>query len=136
MKRFLFLLTVVLLLGVGCKKDPKLSEFIIGKWVSQNFEFINSQTGDSQMGYFIITINSNNTCVASQIISAGAQSAISPTAGYTINNGKDQIKLDLPILDPVVGTEYYNILWKDGGNTMSWTPGDGTSNVSFLWTRN
>jgi hypothetical protein len=134
-KRSFLLFTILLLTGVSCKKDPKLSEFIIGKWASQEFILINSQTGDSRNGYFIITINTNNTCVVSQIISAGAQSFISPTAGYTITKGRDQIKLDQPILDPQVGTEFYNVLWKDGGNTMSWAPGDGTSTVSFLWTR-
>ena len=134
-RRLLFLFTILLLPVAGCKKDPKLSEFLIGKWASQEFVLINSQTGYPQNGYFIITINANNTCVVSQIISAGAQSFTSPTAGYTITKVRDQIKLDQPILDPQVGKEYYNVLWKDGGNTMSWAPGDGTSTVSFLWTR-
>ncbi len=135
MKRLLFLLFIILLPGAGCKKETKLSEFIIGKWESQQFEFTNSETGNSQPGYFVITINANNTVVASQIISAGAQTATSPTVGYKINDSRDQITLVQPILDPKVGTEVYNVLWKNGGNIMSWSPGDGTSTTSFLWTR-
>jgi hypothetical protein len=135
MKRLLILFVIVLQFGAGCKKDTKLSEFMIGKWDSQEFGFIDSQTGSSQKGFFTITINANNTVVASQIISAGAQTATSPTVGYKINNSRDQITLDQPILDPQVGTEVYNVLWKNGGNTMSWTPGDGTSTTSFLWTK-
>ena len=131
----MFLFVIVLLLGASCKKDTKLSEFIIGKWGSQEFQFINSQTGNSQSGYLTITINSNNTIVASQIISAGAQTVTSPSVGYKINNSRDQITFDQAILDPQVGTEVYNVLWKDGGNTMSWSPGDGTSTTSFLWTK-
>ena len=57
------------------------------------------------------------------------------SVGYKINDSRDQITLDQPILDPQVGTEVYNLLWKKGGNTMSWTPGDGTSTTSFLWTK-
>jgi hypothetical protein len=135
MKRLLFLFVIVFLVGASCKKDIKLSEFIIGKWESQEFEFINSQTGNFQTGYFIITINANNTIVASQIISVGAQTATSPSVGYKINDSRDQIILDQPILDPQVGTEVYNLLWKKGGNMMSWTPGDGTSTTSFFWTK-
>jgi len=119
MKRLLILFVIVLQFGAGCKKDTKLSEFMIGKWDSQEFGFIDSQTGSSQKGFFTITINANNTVVASQIISAGAQTATSPTVGYKINNSRDQITLDQPILDPQVGTEVYNVLWKNGGNTMS-----------------
>ena len=64
-----------------------------------------------------------------------SQTATSPSVGYKINDSRDQITLDQPILDPQVGTEVYNLLWKKGGNTMSWTPGDGTSTTSFLWTK-
>jgi hypothetical protein len=135
MKRLLFFFVIVLLLGASCKKDTKLSEFIIGKWQSQEFVFINSQAGNSQMGYFIVTINTNNTFIASLLISAGAQTATSPSVGYKINDSRDQITLDQPILDPQVGTEVYNVLWKNGGNIMSWSPGDGTSTNSFLWTK-
>jgi hypothetical protein len=135
MKRLLFLFLIVLLTVAGCKKETKLSDFIIGKWESQEFQFINSQTGSSQAGYLTITVNSNNTIVASQIISAGSQTATSPSAGFKINESSDQITLDQPILDPKVGTSVYNILWKKGGNTMSWSPGDGTSTTSFLWTK-
>ncbi len=134
-KKLLFLFIIAFQLGASCKKDTKLSEFIIGKWDSQEFGFTNSQTGNSQMGFFKIIISTNNTIVASQIISAGAQTATSLSVGYKMNESRDQIILDKPILDPRVGTVVYNILWKSEGNTMSWTPGDGTSTTSFLWTK-
>ena len=136
MKRLLMLCVALILIGIGCKKETKLSEFVIGNWKSQELNL-----GTLTLGYFNATINVNNTYVLKFTLSDGSQSVTCPSAGYTINDGKNQITIDQPQFNPqtpVSGTTTFNVLWKAGDNTMTWTPTDATGDnppPTIVWTK-
>jgi hypothetical protein len=133
MKRLLFLFVTVLLFGVGCEKDAKLSEFAIGNWVSQELVL-----GDSPLGVFTATIKTTNKYVLKFTLSESGQFITCPEAGYTIDDGKSQITIDQPTFDPenpATGTQTFDVTWKDGENTMTWTPPSGSDAPVLVWTR-
>ena len=127
--------TAFLLLGVSCKKDTKLSEFVVGNWKSQELNL-----GNSPLGYFNVTIEANNKYVLKFTLSDGSQSLTCPETGYTIDDGKNQIIIDQPTFDPQnpgTGTVSFDVLWKAGEKTMTWTPvaGSDGSQPTLVWTR-
>ena len=137
MKKLLsFLFITALLFGVDCKKETKLSEFVVGNWKSQNLTI-----SDMPFGYFTATIKANNTYVLTFVLADGSQSITCPSAGYTIDNGKNQITIDQPQFNPqtpVSGTTSFNVLWKAGENTMTWTPTDASGDnppPTLVWTK-
>lgn len=134
MKRILFLFVTVLLLGVGCTKDTKLSEFVVGNWKSQTLNL-----GDSPLGYFTATIKATNKYVLTFTLSDGSQSITCSEAGYTIDDGKNQIIIDQPTFDPqnpATGTQTFNVAWdKDVNGTMTWTPPSASDSPVLVWTR-
>jgi hypothetical protein len=138
MKKFLsFLFLTTFLLGVGCTKDTKLSEFVVGNWKSQTLTL-----GGTSFGYFTATIKTTNKYVLTFTLSDGSQSISCPEAGYTIDDGKNQITIDQPTFDPATpatGTVTFNVAWdKNVNGAMTWTPTDVTGSdppPTLVWTR-
>jgi hypothetical protein len=135
MKRLLFLFVTMLLLGVGCKKDTKLSEFAIGNWKSQEITL-----GNSPFGYFIATIKTTNKYVLTFTLSDGSQSITCPETGYTIDDAKNQITIDEPDFNPnddqtPTGTQTFDVEWNKDSRVMTWIPQNGGDAPTLVWTR-
>ena len=123
MKKVLFLITAMLFfLTTSCEKEIELSEFVIGDWKSQEMTL-----GESPIGYFIATINANNTYVLTFTLTDGSASISSDAVGYSVDNAKSQITITEPNFegeeqsgDPIMIT--FNVIWNSDGNSMTWTP--------------
>jgi hypothetical protein len=134
MKKVLFLVAVILMFGISCTKDTKLSEFVVGNWKSQTLTL-----GDSPLGYFTATIKATNKYVLKFTLSDESQSITCPEVGYTIDDGKNQITIDQPTFDPqnpATGTQTFDVSWdKDVNSTMTWTPPNNSDAPVLVWTR-
>ena len=136
MKRLLFLFITVLFLGVGCEKDTKLSEFVVGNWKSQTLNL-----GDSPLGSFTATIKATNKYSLTFTLSDGSQSISCPETGYTIDDAKSQIIITEPDFDTTdnevpTGTQTFDVTWTDGEKVMTWIPvNGGTDAPTLVWTR-
>ena len=135
MKKILFLL-VLILFTVSCKKDMKLSEFVIGNWKSQELTL-----GDSPLGYFDATIKAANKYVLKFTLSDESQTMTCPEVGYTVDDSKNQISITEPDFDPndgvtPTGTQTFDVEWNKDGKVMTWLPVDGgTDAPTLVWTR-
>ena len=114
----------------NCEKDKSLSDFVLGKWQSQEFPFGDVTgvfTSDFKSGSFTYTIKVGNTSVESS------------TARYTVDNKLNTITLPDPDFsgkksgDPIMRT--FNIEWAAKGRTMTWTPDANSGHDFFVWTR-
>jgi hypothetical protein len=136
MKKFAFLLvTMFLLFATSCEKETKLSDFVVGKWKSQELVL-----GDSPFGTFTATINANNTYVLTFTLSDGSASLTCPATGYTIDDAKSQIIINEPDFDPndnqtPTGTQTFDVEWSDGSKIMTWIPQSGGDAPTLVWTR-
>lgn len=126
MKKVLFFITAMLFfLTTSCEKEKvELSEFVIGDWKSQVMNL-----GDSPLGYFLATINANNTYVLTFTLSDGSASITTDPAAYSVDDVNSQITIAEPNFegeeqsgDPIMIT--FNVTWSPDGDTMTWTPAD------------
>jgi hypothetical protein len=119
----------------SCQKDEgmKLSEFVIGEWDSQEVLL-----GETPI-VFKVHINTDGNYVLS--LSDGTTAIILPEAWYTVDNGKSTITIQQPDFDSGDGVTptdevTFDVLWKEGGNSMTWTPVDNEDDTPVLiWTR-
>jgi hypothetical protein len=136
MKKFAFLfVTMLLLFATSCEKETKLSDFVVGKWKSQELVL-----GDSPFGTFTATINADNTYVLSFALSDGSASLTCPATGYTIDDAKSQITINEPDFDPndnqtPTGTQTFDVEWNKDSKVMSWLPQNGGDAPTLVWTR-
>lgn len=124
-----------LLFATSCEKDTKLSDFVVGKWKSQELVL-----GDSPFGTFTATINANNTYVLTFTLSDGSASLTCPATGYTIDDAKSQITIDEPDFDPndnqtPTGKQTFDVEWNKDSKVMSWLPLNGGDAPTLVWTR-
>lgn len=121
MKKVLFLLMAFLFLfTLSCEKEKvELSEFVVGNWKSQEMTL-----GDSPLGYFVATINANNTYVLTFTLTDGSASISTQPTGYSIDDENNQIIITEPNFDgeeqsgdPIMIT--FNVTWHPDGNTMT-----------------
>ena len=134
-KSLFFIVAMILLIGIGCEKDTKLSEFVVGNWKSQELNL-----GDSPLGSFTATIKSTNKYVLIFTLSDESMSLTCPEVGYTIDDSKNQITIEQPTFDPAnpaSGTVTFDVLWKEGETIMTWTPVAGSVDAppTLVWTR-
>jgi len=135
MKRLLFLFVTVLFLGVGCEKETKLSEFVVGNWKSQELVL-----GDSPFGTFTAVIKATNKYTLTFTLSDGSASISCPETGYTIDDAKSRIIITEPDFDPndgvtPTGTQTFDVTWKEGEKVMTWIPLSGGDAPTLVWTR-
>jgi len=140
MKKLAFLLIAMFFAFsfTSCEKDEPmlLSEYVIGEWQSQELVL-----GDSPFGTFTVVIKTTNKYVLTFTLSDNSQSISCPETGYSIDNVGSQISITEPDFDPndgetPTGTQTFDVTWIEGGNTMTWTPGNGGSDAPTLqWTR-
>jgi hypothetical protein len=136
MKKFGFLLvTMFLIFAISCEKETKLSDFVIGKWKSQELVL-----GDSPFGTFTATMNANNTYVLTFTLSDGSASLTCPATGYTIDDDKNQITIDEPDFDPndnqtPTGTQTFDVEWAKDSKIMTWIPQNGGDAPTLVWTK-
>jgi hypothetical protein len=134
-KSLFFVAAMILLIGISCEKDTKLSEFAIGNWKSQELTL-----GDSPFGSFTATIKTTNKYVLTFTLSDGSQSISCPETGYTIDDDKDQITITEPDFDTTdnevpTGTQTFDVTWKSGEKVMTWIPLSGGDAPTLVWTR-
>jgi hypothetical protein len=135
MKRLLFLFITVLFLGVGCEKETKLSEFVVGNWKSQELVL-----GDSPFGTFTAVIKATNKYTLTFTLSDESQSISCPETGYTIDDAKSQIIITEPDFDlndgvTPTGTQTFDVTWKEGDKVRTWIPLSGGDAPTLVWTR-
>jgi hypothetical protein len=124
-KLLMFGIALILLIGISCEKEKvELSEFVVGNWKSQEMTL-----GDSPLGYFVATINADNTYVLAFTLTDGSASITSPATGYSIDDANSQITITEPNFegeeqsgDPIM--IIFDVTWHPDGNTMTWTPVD------------
>jgi hypothetical protein len=137
MKRVLWILMLSFLLFSlpSCEKDKEvlLSEFVIGEWDSQEVLL-----GETPI-VFKVHINTDGNYVLS--LSDGTTAVILPEAWYKVDDGDNTITIRQPDFDSGDGVTptdevTFDVLWKAGGNSMTWTPVDAEDDTPVLvWTR-
>ncbi|MCJ7447214.1 MAG: hypothetical protein MUO72_05960 [Bacteroidales bacterium] len=124
MKKSVFLIiSLFLIIGVGCKKEDSmtLSEFCIGIW----------QYGGLDENYipvtFIIEFNTSGRYILSH--TDGSNTTTYPEKAYTIDEKDSEI-----IFNETDTT--YDVLWESRGNTMKWTEDGNPYNPTIIiWAR-
>lgn len=135
MKRLLGILAFILLFSIGCEKDQKLSDFVIGSWTSQELVL-----GDSPFGTFEAVIRLDATYTLKFTLSDGSASIECPPTGYSIDDAKNQIIITEPDFDPndgvtPTGTQTFDVEWVEGSKIMTWIPQSGGDAPTLVWTR-
>lgn len=131
-KNILMLSALILTLTIlsSCKKDEKLSDFVLGKWQSQEL-----RVGDGT-GLFLTDFKSD-ACTYTFVVGNVSYEAAPST--YTVDNTLNTITIADPDFsgkkdgDPIIRT--FNVEWAPKGRTMTWTPDANSGNDFFVWTR-
>lgn len=139
MKKFLTLIALILMFSIGCEKETKLSEFVIGTWKSQEVVL-----GTNPVEFTVNIKSEGRTwdgCFYYLTLVSGENIILLPKAHWKVDNDLNQIIIDEPDFNPndntvPDGTVTFSVDWEKDGNTMTWTPVEtGTEQPTLEWTK-
>lgn len=136
MKKILVTVTALFLVfSTGCEKEQKLSEFIIGEWISQEINL-----DETTVVTFLVDIGASQYTLS---LTDGLQTMTLDPLSYTVDNELNEITIEEPVFtgkgaksgDPIMIT--FSVTWMKNGNTMTWTPKSEQMGAPIIiWTRN
>ncbi|MDY0099160.1 MAG: hypothetical protein RBR81_08150 [Bacteroidales bacterium] len=136
MKRILVIFAAFLLVfPTGCEKEQKLSEFVIGEWVSQEINM-----DETTKVTFMVSIEESQYTLS---LTDGLQTLTLDPLTYTVDNELNEITIEEPVFagkgaksgDPIMIT--FSVTWIKKGNSMTWTPKSEQMGAPIIiWTRN
>lgn len=114
----------------SCEKDENLSDFIMGKWQTQEFKL-----GDGT-GFFLADFKTNTFTFT---LKSDDASVVSDPSTYSVDNKLNTLTMIDPNFaghksgDPISRTFY--VEWTSKGRTMTWTPDANSGSLSYDWTK-
>lgn len=133
MKKNILMLSALifsLTMFTSCEKNENLSDFVMGKWQSQDLVFGDATAvflANFKADTFTFTLKSGNTSI------------LSDPSTYTVDNKLNTLMMTDPNFagkksgDPIMRT--FSVEWTSKGRTMTWTPDANSGGQAFVWTR-
>lgn len=127
---------VAAMIFTGCEEEEEpaqtLTAFVIGEWESQDLLMGDTEAhflADFETGFFTMTLV------------VGEESATLPKTAYTVDDESNVITIDQPQFpgeEPSGDKIPFDVIWDEGGNTMTWLPVDPLEDdgpPTIVWTR-